>query len=335
MKAARKVTPRGMTRPPIERMLRIHQAVADEQYPNCRSLAVELEVSAKTVMRDIEFMRDRLKLPIAFCPCRNGYRYTEPVDNFPLVQVTEGELVALFVAEQALKQYRDTPFAAPLHAAFEKLTRQLTDPVSFTWSDLERAFSFRTLGAPVGDVALFQTVSRAVLRQHELEFEYRKLNTSRYEPRRVQPYHLACVESQWYLFAHDTARADMRTFVLSRMRNARDTGTRFRRPSDFSIQKFLARSFGVYEGDRHVQIRLRFSAAAAQLVQERIWHPSQRFHPRADGSVEMTLELGGFPEVLRWVLSWGDGVEVIAPAEFRELVQQKLGSALQQYRTEP
>ncbi|MDW8344652.1 MAG: WYL domain-containing protein [Verrucomicrobiae bacterium] len=332
MKPVRKRVAEGMTRPPMERMLLIHQAISRGEFPNCRSLAATMEVSAKTILRDIEFMRDRLNMPIAFSPSHNGYHYTEAVENFPLMQMTEGELVALFVAEQAIKQYRDTPFASPLHAAFEKLTRQLTDPVSFSWSDLERAFSFRPLGVPIADVALFQTVSRAVLQQHELEFHYRKLNTKRHEPRRVQPYHLACIESQWYLFAYDLARASVRTFVLSRMRDARDTGKRFSRPTDFSIQKFLARSFGVYEGQQPKQIRLRFDPSAAQLVQERIWHPSQRLRELPDGALEMTLELGGYPEVLRWVLSWGDRVEALEPPEFRELVRQTLENACGRYR---
>lgn len=337
MTATINVVPHAMTRPPLERMLRIHQELSSQRFPNCRTLADALEVSAKTVQRDIEFMRERLHLPIAWSASRNGYHYTEPVENFPLLQMTEGELVALFVAEQALKQYRETPFAAMLHAAFEKLTRSLTDPVSFPWSDLERAISFRTVGAPIADVELFQTVSRAVLQQHELEFRYRKLNDSRYELRRVLPYHLGCVENQWYLFAHDPARNGVRTFVLARMRDACDTGRSFRRPADFSIHKFLARSFGVYEGDRphNIAIRIRFDPDAAQLVRERLWHPSQRIRTLPGGAIELTLRLGGYPEVLRWVLSWGPRAEVVAPAELRALVRDALKQALRRYRSVP
>ena len=47
-------------------------------------------------------MRDRLDLPLEFCRQRKGYRYTEEVNNFPTLQITEGELFALLVAEKAL-----------------------------------------------------------------------------------------------------------------------------------------------------------------------------------------------------------------------------------------
>ena len=62
----------GTKRPPMERMWRIHQEVSGGGYPNCRRLSVELEVSAKTVMRDIEFMRDRLGLPLEYDAVKHG-----------------------------------------------------------------------------------------------------------------------------------------------------------------------------------------------------------------------------------------------------------------------
>jgi hypothetical protein len=54
------------SRPPLERMLRIHQALQGGGFPNASKLASEIEVATKTIHRDIEFMRDRLNLPIEF-----------------------------------------------------------------------------------------------------------------------------------------------------------------------------------------------------------------------------------------------------------------------------
>ena len=51
------------SRPPLERMLRIHQALQSGKFPNASTLAREIEVATKTIHRDIEFMRDRLGLP--------------------------------------------------------------------------------------------------------------------------------------------------------------------------------------------------------------------------------------------------------------------------------
>ena len=54
------------SRPPLERMLRIHQAIQSGRHPNAAHLAGELEVSTKSIHRDLEFMRDRLDLPLEY-----------------------------------------------------------------------------------------------------------------------------------------------------------------------------------------------------------------------------------------------------------------------------
>src|SRR5687767_3402827 len=234
----------GFSRPPLERMMRLHAALKARRFPNCQKIGAELEVSAKTIQRDIDFMRYRLGLPIDYHPQEFGFYYTEPVTAFPNIEVSEGEITALLVAQKALAQYKGTPFERPLQSAFRKLTDGLKDRVSFSWTDLEDVISFRSAGASVSDLELFEIVSKAVLRSVELEFEYRKLKSSGYERRRVRPYHLGCLENQWYLFGEDLDRNQLRTFALPRMRKVVLTTTRFRRPADFSISQVLSGSFG-------------------------------------------------------------------------------------------
>src|SRR5207248_9575045 len=88
----------------------------------------------------------------------------------------------------------------------------------------------------------------------ELEFEYRNLKSAGYEGRRVRPYHLGCVENQWYLFAEDLERRQLRTFALPRMPKVKLTSTGFRRPADFSIAQILSGSFGVHSAGKKQQI---------------------------------------------------------------------------------
>jgi proteasome accessory factor B len=296
-------------------MMRLHAALKARHFPNCQKIAAELEVSAKTIQRDIDFMRDRLGLPIAYHPQEFGFHYTEAVTGFPNIEVSEGEITALLVAQKALAQYKGTPFERPLHSAFRKLTDGLKDRVSFSWTDLEDVISFRSAGASVSDLELFEIVSKAVLRSVELEFEYRKLNSTGYEQRRVRPYHLGCLENQWYLFAEDLKRRQLRTFALPRMRKVALTTKRFQRPADFSIAQVLSGSFGVHSAGKNQRIRLQFDAFAARLVAERKWHESQSVREKADGSIILQLELGGLQEIERWILSWGKHARVLAPKE--------------------
>src|SRR5207237_7013152 len=167
------------SRPPLERMMRMHQKLKAGRYPNCRKLADELEVSAKTVQRDIDFMRYRLGLPIEYDQLHFGFYYTEPVSSFPNIEISEGELVALYVGQKALAQYKGTSFEAPLSTAFRKITDRLRDTISMTWSDLDSAISFRSTGRSTADIHLFEELSHAAFKQFEIRFEYKKTEGTR------------------------------------------------------------------------------------------------------------------------------------------------------------
>jgi len=311
--------------------MRIHAQIKAGEFPNCRKIAEQIEVSSKTIQRDIDFMRDRLGLPVEYDPLRFGFHYTQEVTSFPSIEVSAGEIAALFVAQKALAQYQGTPFERPLRSAFRKLTDGLKERVSFSWSEMEEAISFHSAGASVADLELFETVSQAVLQSVEIEFEYRTLRSSRYEARRVCPYHIASLENQWYLFGEDLRRGQLRTFALPRMRKARATTARFERPADFSIEEVLSGSFGVFSGKERHRIRLKFDQFAARLVSERTWHDSQRIKAAKDGSMTLQLELAGLEEIERWILSWGSHVRVLQPLELAKRVKKEADAVVRLY----
>src|ERR1700690_2073241 len=191
------------SRPPLERMLRIHQALQTGGFPNASTLAREIEAATKTIHRDIEFMRDRLNLPIEFNPAKNGYFYTGEVSAFPTMQITEGEIFALVVAEKALQQYRGTSFEKPLLSAIRKMEQALPDTISLNLADIEQTISFRTRAEQILDLKFFDVFTKAVAQRQQLELNYRKPGQQKTEARLVDPYHLANINGEWFLFAHD------------------------------------------------------------------------------------------------------------------------------------
>lgn len=304
-------------------MLKIHEYLASGRKPNCRTLASVFEVSSKTIQRDIDFMRDQLELPIIYDEVAHGFHYTKPVEKFPLLQLTQGEVVALLVAQKALEQYRGTPFESALAGAFGRLTELLPAPVSVSWNDLSAALSIRHGGVARPALRVFDVVTRALMEPQRLEFSYRKLSAEKEERRKVEPLHLACIDGQWYLFAHDLVRGATRTFVLTRMSRVKAGGKCSSQGRGFRLEEFLASSFAVSQGGMPENIKLRFHGAAARLVCERAWHRTQKCRPLRGGVVEMSLQVSPGPELERWILGWGGQVEVVAPRSLRESVRRQ------------
>lgn len=82
----------GYGRAALERMTRIHRKIEDREYPNCRKMSGEFEISVRTLKRDIEFMKNSLALPIEFDVPKNGYYFATPQPHFPRVPQTERRL---------------------------------------------------------------------------------------------------------------------------------------------------------------------------------------------------------------------------------------------------
>jgi predicted DNA-binding transcriptional regulator YafY len=72
------------SRPPIERFQRIALRLSQGRFPNASTLAREMEVCTATIHRDIEFMRDRLGIPIEYDGARFGYFLAQPVSLCPV-----------------------------------------------------------------------------------------------------------------------------------------------------------------------------------------------------------------------------------------------------------
>ena len=308
-------------RPPLQRMLRIHQAVQAGEYPNASTLAQDLEVSTKSIHRDLDFMRDRLHLPLEWNGSRNGYFYTEKVNAFPTLQITEGELIALVVAEKALQQYRGTSFEKPLLSAIQKMEQCLPDTISLSLSGVEQTISFRTRAEPILDLEIFDTLAKATAGRQQLELSYRKPGQQQAERRLIDPYHLANINGEWFLFAFDHLRRDIRTFVPARIKAIRRTGKTFARSQRFSLEKRLRGSFGVLSGKGEFEVIIRFSPRVADFIREKKWHDSQQLRELRSGWVELRLKLSSLVEVERWVLSWAGDAVVMGPRQLAASVK--------------
>jgi predicted DNA-binding transcriptional regulator YafY len=301
------------TQPQLTRLHGLVQRIQRGDYPSAKMMAEEWDKSWRTIIRDLDFIRDVWRMPLAYDPYRYGFYFTEPIGKFPMVPISERELVSVFVAQKVLQQYHGTPFERPLKSAFSKLASSLQGELSVAWADLDAAISFRGVESEVGNLALLQTLGEAIRRRQEITFEYQKLGELSGESRTVRPYHLACVANQWYLFAYDLMRRDIRKFVPARMKNLVVSKTRFERPKNFSIDKLLKGSFSVFSGDKPVRMRVWFARSRAQLMRERKWHKSQKVKELGNGEIELSFELSSTVELVPWILSWGEHARAVTP----------------------
>jgi len=303
-------------------MQRIHEWIKSGKFPNAVSMAKQLEVTDRTVKRDIEYMRDRHAAPIAYHELQHGYHYTKEFEFLPVAAISEAEMFALLVADKAIAQYRGMPFQPALQMAFKKLTGQLDVQQRYSLEHLGLALSFRPFAPEDADLNAFRVITKGMQESRVLKFNYRNLGTKHWLARRVHPYHLACIDSHWYLFAHDVNRGAVRTFALTRVAKPTLTGEKFVKAAKFDADEYLKGSFSVMKGDKEHLVEIEFDAWAADLVRGRQWHSSQELTELPEGGSRLRMRLDSLEEIERWILSWGTHARVLAPAALVERVRK-------------
>lgn len=306
------------SRPPLARIMAIDKAIRAGSWPNASTLGDLLEVAPKTIRRDITQLRDRLGAPIEFDPVKNGYYYSEPSYQFGVYQITEGELVALLLAEQVLRQYRGTPFGEALRRSFAKITEMLPETISIRLETAADCLSVIPGVETTYDPETFATLARAVLSQRQVEMTYWTAERNATSTRTFEPYHMSLNDDCWYVVGYCKVRCKILVFAVQRVRSVHETGEIFSRPADFRIEDYMGDSFRIVRGSGTHQVALKFTAEFAGRIAEKVWHRSQTIESTPDGGLILRFEVSDLREVKRWVMSWMDCLEVIEPQKLRD-----------------
>ena len=309
----------------------IHEQLKRGAYPNCNQISGHFAKDRRTILRDIEFMTRRLKLPIDYDQERRGYFYTRTVAQFPGLTLSESELFSILVAQKAIANYKGTPFHKPLINAFNHLTEFLDEKAIVHLRDLGEAMDIRLTGPDALDEENFQIVMRAVQQCRPLTFSYRKQAGKTLETRKLHPYQLVCANNRWYVVGQDESRRALRIFVLSRMSDPEILPGHFKRPADFNITDYLKGSFGIFKGEDDFEVVVDLDNWAADVLRNRRWHDSQQIVELPGGRMRVSFYLNNLEEIEPWVLSWGIHAHVVRPKALADRVQNAAHGILRLY----
>ena len=309
------------SRPPYERLLWLDREIRAGRYPSVESLAEEFEVTERTAFRDVAFLRYNLGAPLEFDRARNGYAYTSATYSLPWVNLTQGELVALFVAEKVLAQYASTPYEVDLRSAFEKLAEALPDEVSVDLAALQDTVSFDPGPTRPIEMAMYRAALEAITGRQRLQVRYYTAGRAEVTDRVLDPLHLHNMAGDWYLIAYDHLRREVRDFALSRFRSMRLEGTQFETHNEFDLAAHLGSQFGGFRGTEQTDIEIRFDPYQSRWIREKQWPGEVGREESEDGRLTLTLRVANLDAATRWVAQYGPHAEALVPKQWREAVR--------------
>jgi predicted DNA-binding transcriptional regulator YafY len=302
-----------------ERTLRLLSLLQTHRYWPGAELAGRLQVSERTLRRDIDRLRE-LGYPVqAQRGVTGGYQLAAGAALPPLV-VDDEEAVALALGLQAAAE-------SGVEGIAESSVRALAKVVQVMPARLRRRVeALRAMTVPAGwggarpsvDPGVLTGVAVACRDTERLRFGYTAANGQQ-TSRHVEPYRLVSLGRRWYLVGYDLDRHDWRSYRVDRLARPEGTGARFR-PRELpaaDAAAFVRAGIGTVQAVYDVEVLIDAPAGA---VRERVgrWSTVENAGP---GRCRMRMTADSLDWPVMALGAVGADFEVVSPPELADRVR--------------
>jgi predicted DNA-binding transcriptional regulator YafY len=247
-----------------EHTVRLHRVIAilllleSRGQLKARELADALEVSERTIHRDIETLCEA-GIPIeAIAGPTGGFRLMEGYTNH-LPQVRSDEAIGLFLRGIGMDSLEQREAHVDLQRALGRLESRLPDCYRQDVRAARKRFYFDPTpwweGVTIS--VHLEVLRQGVWHSRKVTLEYENAAQER-TVRVVRPYGLVVKVMRWYLVAYCETREAIRTFNVARIHSARLLEETFVWPDGFSLESYWkarARDFETEVADRERHLR--------------------------------------------------------------------------------
>lgn len=314
--------------PPLVRQWALLKKLSTRRYGlTVRDMAREMGVGEKTIRRDLDLFRS-LGFPVEDEVGDFGRKTWKMTANWgqPPLNFAFDEALALYLGRRFLEPLAGTVFWQAAQSAFTKL-HAMIGPSAVAYAERCQA-SFHQTTVGVGDYArkaeLIDALMRGIEDQLAVHITYESREATEPATRDVYPYAFVYHRGSLYLVAFAPEHDAIRHYKVDRIEAVEVSTFPFRRPDDFDVSAHMAGSFGVFQGDGDVRVKVRFAPAVARYVAESRWHESQSLVRQRDGSVLAEFRLSGTEEIRSWVLGFGRNAAILEPESLRVEILEEL-----------
>ncbi|MCB0324574.1 MAG: WYL domain-containing protein [Bdellovibrionales bacterium] len=301
------------------------QQLFEESFPSAGTLAKLARCSRNTAQRTIDRLRDEYGVPIAYDASKKGYYLTEALYEFPTLCAGKDELVCLLlmrnltecIDDENLRKNIDTlwlQFVAARNANVPKLE----EISNFFSSNLTSTGAIVEAG--VLDYLYAASSGAEVTIGYKSPWRHKEVRTYRGQLQRV---HLS--DGTLYLLFEEAGTKREITLNASFVRSFSRGDTVVENP--VADPGPWSEGFGVWLGTPVQEIVVRISAPAAEYYASKLWHEEQ-VDTWEGTTLVRKLPSSLSPELVARIVSIGEHIQDIEPAELKDMVRTHLARML-------
>ncbi len=311
----------------VERIYYIDRAIQENGAVTTKEVAAHFENSERQIKRDIEYMRERIGMPLIYDYTKRGYRYDK---ESSLLRYSNEKALIFFSLLKSILANKDM-----LPLIDKEAMRIVKEAMSSDYRDISDKITYTSVIADPPDYSTFSECCKALKDNMAITIAYVNANNIP-SIRTIEPLHLISYSARWYMIAFDLTKQDLRSFYLTRIQSIMVTSLPIaKRDIESRLASYISSGFGIFHGEEAFRVGLEIYAPASYTVKNQLWHKDQKLtESTRNGEVVVTLEVPTthLSEILSKVLSFGSLAKPLYPHEFVELWKsevKKLGEIAQ------
>lgn len=302
-------------------------------------LARMLSCSKQTVLRLIDVIKRSYDIEIeeTFEGRRKYFQIKRLKINPPLLPLTESELNSLYMCRS---------FAEHLlgRRAFEEAGRALEKSQAYIPKvkpvPHNRYGSFRSCGIDyTPHQGTIHKIIEAMNGNMVCKVSYKSIIATRAKTFYVMPLKIFSYYDTVYLHARRARTPGTKyrapkynpLLAIHRIRKIEITDRLFEYPKDYDFDAVFNESFGIIKEDPF-KVEVEFTGYSAKYAVERIWSPDQQIKKKGKGKIVLIFSASSKPELIDWLLSYGNEARVIKPRWLVENMKKEINLMQEVYR---
>jgi predicted DNA-binding transcriptional regulator YafY len=296
---------------PINRLFDILYVLMERSTVTAKELAERLEVSQRTIYRDVELLSES-GIPVYMSKGKGGGISILPEFVFNKALLTDEERQDILTSMRAVSAIS----LSSKGSAMQKM-QNLLGQRSCDWIEVD----FSSWGYFGNDASTFETIKTAILGKQALSFIYASGKSERL-PRTVLPLKLLFKGSAWYLYGYCELRRDVRFFKLRRIEQLTILPRRF----DMDAPEHILSSRKV-DTSHYISAEVRISTSMAFRVQDEI----SNFTVADNGDFLCELNLPDIGALCTYISSFGEHATILSPQCAVIEMRRRLEASLMNY----
>lgn len=302
----------------------VNAALEVERYPTIRAL--------NTIRADIRFIqssRPEIEVVETRIGKRKVYGYADKDMSIYKLQLDEAEIGMLTQVVMLLAKVQGLPNTDWIESFIERFKLSLDID-----ADMEKVVGFDENRYLTG-LDYFGRILQAITGKEVIKLDYTSFRSKKKMTYIVHPYYIKEYNNRWFLIAKTEGKDGLSNYAFDRIDDIRICpGVKYIPNDSYDFNEdYFSDMIGVSRpNDGTIQkVTLWASENLTPYVRTKPIHETQKLKMQEDGSSIIEIKVYPNYELEQLILSYTDGIKVLAPSDLAERIKTKLSTALSRY----